>query len=574
MPMGGQTKINEITFFEVVLEALLASPSNLLILMMVLGGLLFSAFCVVLGLITFAVICLFKVPVKWVILLGVLLILSSWIIAGIGPLIIHQQSRMLVNAYFYGNIIPLNRLYIWLSALPCGLFFGGLIRFISQWNQGIGAEVKRIARGTTKSSGKRFSERKLAVHLAHLKSSAYSSGTIIGVNQQTGHYVELADKDANLHTLAIGTTGSGKTTGIANIIESAIVRSYPLFYIDGKGDLELARRVKQFAFDKGRSFYLFSMVGESLKYNPITFGGFTSKKDRIVELRHWSEDHYRKIAEGYLQTVFKILEKANVTLDLHSLAKHLTPEPLYQLARDLGEASLVKDIEKLEDKKRDISSLIAEIENIAESELGHLFDCSSGKVITLDKAFSEKAVVYFCLQPLAFPAYAETLGKLIINDIKSLLASLLTQSEKIKLYTIFDEFSVFAGDQIVNLVNQGRGVGVHAVLSTQSLSDILRKGDEALLGQILNNTNNYIIQRQNNPNDAEVLSNLIGTEFAFEVTAQLSVEQGGTGLGSVKQTREFIVHPDEIKRLTLGQAIFVNKQAFRVQKVLLRNGAI
>ncbi|WP_040615109.1 TraM recognition domain-containing protein [Rickettsiella grylli] len=95
-----------------------------------------------------------------------------------------------------------------------------------------------------------------------------------------------------------------------------------------------------------------------------------------------------------------------------------------------------------------------------------------------------------------------------------------------------------------------------------------------MLGQILNNTNNYIIQRQNNPNDAEVLANLIGTESVFEVTAQLSENQGSTGLGSVKQTREFIIHPDEIKRLTLGQAIFVNKQAFRVRKILLRKGAI
>ncbi len=348
---------------------------------------------------------------------------------------------------------------------------------------------------------------------------------------------------------------------------------YPLFYVDGKGDLELAKRVQRFALEQGTPFYLFSMVGESLKYNPIAFG-FTFKKDRIVELRHWSEDHYRKIAEGYLQTVFKILAKADMTLDLHSLAKHLAPELLYQLARQLGDASLVKDIEKLEEKKRDISSLIAEIENMAESEIGHLFDCSSGNVITLDKAFAEKAVVYFCLQPLAFPAYAETLGKLIINDIKSPLASLLTQAEKIKLYTIFDEFSIFAGDQIVNLVNQGRGAGMHAVLSTQSLSDILRKGDEALLGQIVNNTNNYIIQRQNNPNDAEVLANLIGTESAFKVTAQLSAEQGSTGLGSVKQTREFIIHPDEIKRLTLGQAIFVKKQKFKVQKIRLRKGFI
>lgn len=572
--MSNQALANKSNLLDFILEALTAKPRNFFIFIIVLGGLIFSVVSVVIGLLVFAVTRLWKLPTTWSIYFGIILILTSWIMTGINFHTVHQQSKLLLNAYFYGNNISFNPLYVYLLALPYGLFLGGVLAFISQWNSGLRDEVKRVAQGKAKLSAKPLSERSVARHLEHLSSSAYSLGTILGIDQQTGHYVPLTDKDANLHTLAIGTTGSGKTTGIANIIESAMVRRYPLFYVDGKGDLELAKRVQRFALDQGTPFYLFSMVGESFKYNPIVFGGFTSKKDRIVELRHWSEDHYRKIAEGYLQTVFKILAKTGITLDLHSLAKHLAPEALYQLARQLGDASLVKDIEKLEEKKRDISSLIAEIENIAESEIGHLFDCSSGNVITLDKAFAEKAVVYFCLQPLAFPAYAETLGKLIINDIKSLLASLLNQTEKIKLYTIFDEFSIFAGDQIVNLVNQGRGAGVHAVLSTQSLSDILRKGDEALLGQILNNTNNYIIQRQNNPNDAEVLANLIGTESTFEVTAQLSTDQGCTGLGSVKQTREFILHPDDIKRLTLGQAIFVNKQKFKVQKILLRKGAI
>jgi conjugal transfer pilus assembly protein TraD len=572
--MSNQVLANKSNLLDIILEALTANPCNFFIFIMVLGGLFFSVVSVVIGLFIFAVTRLLKLPTTWVICFGIILILTSWIMTGINFHTVHQQSKLILNAYFYVNNLPFSPFYVYLSALPYGLFLGGVFAFISQWNSGLRDEIKRVAQGKAKLSAKPLSERSLTRRLGHLKSSAYSLGTILGIDQQTGHYVPLADKDANLHTLAIGTTGSGKTTGIANIIESAIVRRHPLFYVDGKGDLELAKRVRRFALEQGIPFYLFSMVGESLKYNPIAFGGFTSKKDRIVELRHWSEDHYRKIAEGYLQTVFKILSQANMTLDLHSLAKHLAPKSLYQLARQLCNSSLVKDIEKLEEKKRDISSLIAEIENIAASEIGHLFDCSSGTVITLDKAFSEKAVVYFCLQPLAFPAYAETLGKLIINDIKSLLAALLTQPEKIKLYTIFDEFSIFSGDQIINLVNQGRGAGVHAVLSTQSLSDILRKGDEALLGQILNNTNNYIIQRQNNPNDAEVLANLIGTESVFEVTAQLSAEQGSTGLGSVKQTREFIIHPDEIKRLTLGQAIFVNKQAFRVQKMLLRKGAI
>ncbi len=115
-------------------------------------------------------------------------------------------------------------------------------------------------------------------------------------------------------------------------------------------------------------------------------------------------------------------------------------------------------------------------------------------------------MVYFCLQPLAFPAYAASLGKLIINGLKALASSQLEKSEKKAIYAIFDEFSAFAGEQIINLINQGRNVGIHAVLSTQSLADIVHNGDEALLGQVLSNYNNYIIQRQNYHQDAEQLA--------------------------------------------------------------------
>ncbi len=464
--------------------------------------------------------------------------------------------------------------FVLFSALPYGVLLGGLLTWVSQWGGGLQSEVKRISQGRVRPQQSLLSQRRLQASLDHLTSSAYCKGAILGVDRSTGYYAYLEDKDANLHTLALGATGAGKTTGIGNIMESAIRRHHPLFYVDGKGDVALAQRVRAFAQSCNVPFYLFSMVGESVKYNPIALGGFTSKKDRIIELRQWSEDHYRKLAEGYLQTVFKLLSQAEIPLDLHTLAAHLTPESLYLLARQLGEVHFVKDIEKIEDRWRDMSSLAAEIEAMTESEIGHLFDCSTGEVLTLEKAFSERAVVYFCLQPLAFPAYANTLGKLIINDIKSLVASFLTQSQKVPLFTVFDEFSIFAGDQIINLINQGRSAGVHAVLSTQSISDVLRKGGEALLGQVLSNTNNYLIYRQNNPADAELLSHLMGTESAFQVTSQISVDRGGTGLGSVKATREFIIHPDEIKRLGLGEAILVNKRCFRVQRVQMRTGAI
>jgi hypothetical protein len=195
-------------------------------------------------------------------------------------------------------------------------------------------------------------------------------------------------------------------------------------------------------------------------------------------LREWSEDHYRKIAEGYLQTVFSVLAKCGQSIDLITLAKYLSPDALYSLARNANIQSVVEKIEKLEGKEKQIGSLIAEIENMANSEIGHLFDCqgdNQGEVLTLSKALEENAVVYFCLQPLAFPAYASSLDKLIINDLKALASSQLEKSEKKIIYTIFDEFSVFAGDQIRS-----------TQITTLAKEDVIVPNSELISNQITN----------------------------------------------------------------------------------------
>lgn len=572
MPKGAESCDN--VNLNTILHIITNRPQNILCFFLVFGAVLISMVSLIVGIVLFLMIRLTRIPIWIVSLLSVVLIVGAWITEGLTLNQLMMQNSMLIAGLSQGDFGLLKIGYTWLSAIPYGVLLGGLGALLVDSGSHLQQELKRVSKGRLQMSEKPLRQKKIQRMIKRLESSACAHGSILGVDRMNGHPVQLSDADANLHTLAIGTTGSGKTTGLSNVIESAICRHLPLIYLDGKGDLALAHAIRHYAQSQEVPFYLFSMVGNSLKYNPISFGGYTSKKDRIIELRTWTEDHYRKLAEGYLQTVFKIVDKAKINIDLHSLANYLEPDALYLLARNLGDQSLVKEIESIERKRKDIESLIAEIENMVNSEIGHLFDCSSGDVMTLDRVLNENAVAYFCLQPLAFPAYAETLGKLIINDIKALLGSQLLKQDKIKLFTIFDEFSIFAGDQILNLINQGRGAGVHAILSTQSLSDILRKGDNALLGQTLNNTNNYIIQRQNNPDDAEILANIIGTKDGFQVTSQISANESGAEIGSVRESKEFIVHPDEIKRLGMGQAIYVNKQNFNVQRVQLRKGAI
>lgn len=70
-----------------------------------------------------------------------------------------------------------------------------------------------------------------------------------------------------------------------------------------------------------------------------------------------------------------------------------------------------------------------------------------------------------------------------------------------------------------------------------------------------------------------MVAELIGTKDGIEHTAQID-GMGATGLGSVHRAKTFIVHPDEIKQLPRGQAIFVNKTIGTIQRIKVRLGRI
>jgi conjugal transfer pilus assembly protein TraD len=467
---------------------------------------------------------------------------------------------------------------LWLHHAPLGVFTGaaayGLYSLKTKNPLGTLKRQKQMERSHPKVSD--LSAAVGNVHTAHT-----ANGSVIGTDR-FARVVELMDKVANQHTLVLGTTGSGKTVTVCNIVESAINRGLPLIYIDGKGDYDLAQRVAAYAKEQRKPVFVFSMKGESVSYNPLAAGGFTSKKDRIIELREWSEEHYKKLAEGYLQTVFKVLEKCHLPSDLYTLSKNLDLKRLKALVREneslIPEAQdLMDELNSQDQAAKSIESLIAEIRNFTSSEIGHLFKIEEGKpALTLQGAIEQGGIVYFCLPALEFPSMAQTIGRLIVNDLKATMAQQLGNREKPKLYVVLDEFSVFAGEQILNVINMGRSAGIHAVLSTQSLSDIAagrKENGDHFINQVVSNCNNFILHRQNSPEDAEKLAAMIGTTSTLEYTAQVS-QTGPTHMGTVRRTRGFIAHPDEIKSLQTGEAFFFSKENNKVSRIKARRSRI
>lgn len=468
--------------------------------------------------------------------------------------------------------------HLYMSYAPAGAFCGAVAYGVYRlWFKNPLGNLKR-QKPMEKIQGKVGD---LPATLANNRSAETSSGSVIGVDKYA-RMVELSDKAANQHTLVLGTTGSGKTVTVCNIVESAINRGLPLIYIDGKGDYDLACRIQQYGAVQNRPVSLFAMRGASMAYNPLATGGFTSKKDRIIELREWSEEHYKKLAEGYLQSVFKVMEYCSIPCDLTTLADHLDLKKLRALVREHeskipNAQGLMDELNQQDQASKSIESLVAEIRNFTSSEIGPLFRTEEGKpVLTLADVLANNGIAYFCLPALEFPSMSKTLGRLIINDLKATMAQQLSGGTKNKVYVIFDEFSVFAGEQVLNVINMGRGAGIHAVLSTQSLSDIAagrKENADHFINQVASNCNNFILHRQNSPDDAEKLAEMMGTRNTLEYTAQVS-QTGPTHMGTVRRTRGFIAHPDEIKSLQTGEAFFFSKENNKISKIRARRSRI
>jgi hypothetical protein len=485
------------------------------------------------------------------------------------------REGFLMNCLVWKEIIRghywLALCYVYYKGLPYTLggapFFASLLGAIdaipSHPHQ---VTLKNLGKGKHPDSVTDLPEK--TVHHLLQNSQEPLEGTLLGISKQSGEPIIISDQAINQILLVLGTTGGGKTITLRRFYQRALSEQYPLIIIDGKPSPDNVAWLMTLAEKKGRPFFGFN-CGNYFHYDCLHQGGFTELKDKIISLKdQWQNEYYRSIAEDYLQTAFEVLLRSKEKFDLKRVAECLDYDELVILARETKDKTLLRRVASLENyERKDITGLQAHLHLLIHSELGEFFERHEA-MFNLREAIQQRGVIYFALPALRFPHFSKILGKLVINDLKAVMDRL---NAAYPIFTVFDEFSVFAGEQVLNLVNMGREKGVHAIFGTQGLAD-LRKVDPVFLGQILNCANTLICHRLNDPESAESIANWVGTKEAFTVTAQISQAQGATSLGTVRSNKEFIIHPDWIKQsLQTGEAFYVTKVGqFRWDKVKVK----
>lgn len=404
--------------------------------------------------------------------------------------------------------------------------------------------------------------------LSQLRETDYD-GTLLGLSVLNRQVVVVPDVAVNQLVLVLGTTGGGKTVSLRRFYQRALSQGYPLIIVDGKPTEENVEWVTELAQSYRRPFYGFN-CGNFYGYDCLAQGGYTELKDKIISLKDtWESDYYRSIAEDYLQTTFEVLIRCGEPFDLKTVVDCLDYAELALKVRKLTDERLMARVRRLEAyERKDITGLQAHLNLLIHSELGHYFDGKADYRFSLPEVMRNQGVVYFALPALRFPSFSKVLGKLVINDIKTVIDSATYG----RVFTVFDEFSVFAGEQVLNLVNMGRGKGIHAVFGTQGLAD-LEAVAPTFANQVLNCVNTVLCHRLNDQGSAETIASWVGTRDGFDITAQISqVQGGGTGMGSVRRNKSFIVHPDEIKQgLQPGEAFYITKvERFHWDKILVK----
>jgi conjugal transfer pilus assembly protein TraD len=389
-------------------------------------------------------------------------------------------------------------------------------------------------------------------------------GVILGVDDD-GRRVHLRDDELAGHTLVVGATGSGKTTTLMVMLAAAIRRGHPVCFVDLKGDRALLGQLGAVAGRADRSFAAWSIDGDAT-WNPLAVGNPTELKDKLIGLEEWTEPHYRRAAERYLQTIFSVLACQKQTPTLERVVALMNPGALNRELRHVPDELADRIAAYLDGLTGDQTSAIRGLTNrlavITESVAGPYLTSESPS-IHLRTTLTGGGVVAFSLNASTYGELAAHLGALVIQDLKAAAGALLDAPGGLPAYVAVDEFSALGTDHLLALLARARSAGVRVVLCTQELAD-LERAAEGFRDQVLGNTATKLAHRQDVPASADTLAGIAGTRQTWHRTRQTSslinagvIEE--TGAGTKRLVDEYLVHPNTLKTLRTGEAVLIRK---------------
>jgi hypothetical protein len=392
-------------------------------------------------------------------------------------------------------------------------------------------------------------------------------GVRLGTELRTGSSVVLTDRQLSAHGLIVGASGAGKSTTLLRILCDQVARGRSVVAIDMKGSPAFAGQLADAAAAAGRPFRLWTLDGPDC-WNPLSHGNATELKDKLIATEKFTEPHYQRAAERYVQTVMQVLERAHPERApvLDDVVGLMDPRRLGRLLRDSDGpfAERVQDyVASLgHDQLSAVRGLGTRLAIVAESQAGPFLRDPGPDTIDLRRALAGPEVVLFSLNASKYGRLAAQVGTLAVQDLVTAAGHRLSEPAAAQAMIGIDEFSALESDNVLALLARGRESRVPVLLATQELADLDRAG-RGFRDQVAGVTAVKIAHRQDVPGSARMIAAMAGTEEVWEHSAQTVrhplLGHYDSGRGTRRLAERFVIDPNEIQTLRTGEAVVITK---------------
>ena len=390
----------------------------------------------------------------------------------------------------------------------------------------------------------------------------------LGYSINERRLIKFDEVNFSRHTFISGASGWGKSYLFKILIENTLRNERPLVYIDPKGANSEIQTFINLCEKYGRKYYVFSEHFHSpSQFNPL--GDLDSEQvvEGVIRSFNWGlnpEQYYLNKAQEILSDVVFDLKAKGRIVDFHTILEGVLAHK----------------------NKDEASGLIANLKTICRSNFGRLLkdsisenSRSSGRhtAMTMRRALDEGACIYIGASTQGYGSMARTIGKIFVNELLQLshYRGVVGESSSENIAAPFAVFIDEAGSilfqDFIDLINKARSSGIQIYTAVQSMQDFdALAGGKPFMKQLFECYSNFIFLRQSGPESAEMVSSLFGTYLSKKETEV--IEDGGkTGKGSTREVNEFRVHPDIVKELNIGQALFLSLGPRKFHLLNLRN---
>lgn len=407
------------------------------------------------------------------------------------------------------------------------------------------------------------------------------------------------------HTSISGTTGSGKTRTF-ELISTQVIhnKSDVLIILDPKNDPDWVARCKRECERTGRKFLYWKQASpsQSIRLNPLENWSQPSEIptriaqlmeegpfrqfaflfiDRSVkgELYVGDKPNLRSILQYAQNGINNLLERglqrffpeagmpdwdSEVAGYMQQVGQKGSGTRLDAMARLYIErfANVGKGHESIDglistfQHDRDhygriIASALPLLQMLATGETGLMlapkaddFD-DDREIWDIDKVIKQKAVLFVGADSLSNSMVAQAVMSMLLADIASVAGAIYNfYAKPPEIVLVVDEAAEAINEQLLQLLNKGRGAGFKAFIAYQTRSDFTAKlGNVAKMQQVLGNLNNQMVLRLEDIDTAQWFAEKAGTTAIRNLVISSSTSTGteahvGEFSGSVSRSAQ------------------------------------